>query len=79
MRVPGVLAARDFRRFWAGETVSLFGDQITLIALPLVAVLELHASAAQMGFLVQPRWRRTSCSRCTRVRGSTAAAAGARR
>ena len=51
MRVPDVLAERDFRRFWAGETVSLFGDQITLIALPLVAVLELHASAAQMGFL----------------------------
>jgi len=50
-RVPDVLAERDFRRFWAGETVSLFGDQITLIALPLVAVLELHASAAQMGFL----------------------------
>ena len=51
LRLPAVLAERDFRRFWAGETVSLFGDQITLIALPLVAVLELHASAAQMGFL----------------------------
>ena len=34
-----------------GETLSVVGDQITLIALPLVGVLELHASAAQMGFL----------------------------
>jgi MFS family permease len=51
LRLPGPLRERDFRRFWVGETVSLFGDQITLIALPLVAVLELHASAAQMGYL----------------------------
>jgi MFS family permease len=50
-RLPEVLRARDFRRFWAGETVSLFGDQITLLALPLVAVLELHANASQMGYL----------------------------
>ena len=51
LRVPVVLQEQEFRRFWLGETVSLFGDQITLIALPLVAVLELHASAAQMGYL----------------------------
>ena len=51
LRLPVVLRECQFRRFWAGETISLFGDQITLIALPLVAVLELHASAAQMGYL----------------------------
>jgi MFS family permease len=50
-RVPAVLGAHEFRRFWMGETVSLFGDQITLIALPLTAVLALHASAAEMGYL----------------------------
>jgi MFS family permease len=50
-RIPVVLRERDFRRFWMGETVSLFGDQITLIALPLTAVLALHASAAEMGYL----------------------------
>jgi MFS family permease len=50
-RIPVVLRERDFRRFWVGETVSLFGDQITLIALPLTAVLALHASAAEMGYL----------------------------
>ena len=41
-----------FRRFWLGETISLFGDQVSLIALPLVAVLVLDANAAQMGYLV---------------------------
>jgi MFS family permease len=50
-RIPSALRQRDFRRFWFGETVSLFGDQITLIALPLAGVLALHASAAEMGYL----------------------------
>lgn len=40
-----------FRRYWGAHTVSLFGDQISLLALPLVAVLVLDASAAQMGYL----------------------------
>jgi MFS family permease len=41
-----------FRRFWTGSAVSLFGDQITLIAVPLTAVLVLHANASQMGYLI---------------------------
>ena len=40
-----------FLKFWAGQTISVFGDAITLLALPLTAVLTLHASAAQMGLL----------------------------
>ena len=40
-----------FRRFFAGQAVSLVGDQVSLIALPLVGVLVLHAGAAQMGYL----------------------------
>ncbi|HKA27501.1 MAG TPA: MFS transporter, partial [Gaiellaceae bacterium] len=51
LRLPASLRERDFRRFWLGETVSLVGDQITLIALPLVGVLALHANALQMGYL----------------------------
>jgi len=43
---------RGFRRFWVGQSVSLFGDQITSIALPLTAVLVLHANASQMGYLI---------------------------
>jgi MFS family permease len=42
---------RDFMRLWAGETVSVFGSMVTYLALPLVAVLTLHASAFEMGVL----------------------------
>jgi MFS family permease len=46
-----LLRQAEFRNFWCAETVSLFGDQVTLIAVPLAAVLVLDAGASQMGFL----------------------------
>ena len=39
---------RSFRLFFLGQSASLVGDQVSFIALPLVGVLVLHASAAQM-------------------------------
>jgi MFS family permease len=42
---------RAFRQYFVGQGVSLIGDQVTLIALPLTAVLLLHAGPAQMGYL----------------------------
>jgi MFS family permease len=42
---------RDFVRLWAGQTVSVFGSQVTELALPFAAVLTLHATAFQMGLL----------------------------
>jgi len=44
-------ARSDFAAFWLGETVSLFGSQVTTLALPLTAALTLGANAAQMGLL----------------------------
>jgi MFS family permease len=44
-------AHADFLRLFASQSVSLFGSEITLIALPLTAVLVLGASPAQMGLL----------------------------
>ena len=41
----------DFRRLWLGQTISVFGDQVTQLGLPLVAVLTLGANPAQMGTL----------------------------
>jgi MFS family permease len=52
VRIPALLRERNFGRYWLGQTVSLFGDQITLIALPLTAVLVLDAGPAEMGYLV---------------------------
>ncbi|KOV69411.1 transporter [Streptomyces sp. MMG1121] len=47
---------RRFRRFWAGETVSQFGDRVTELALPLLAVGTLHASAVQVSWLTALVW-----------------------
>ena len=56
-RIPDLLRERSFRRYWSGQTISMFGDQISSIALPLVAVLPpLRASAAQMGYLAALIW-----------------------
>jgi MFS family permease len=41
----------DFRRLWIGETVSQFGTFVSQLALPLVAILVLHASTFQVGML----------------------------
>jgi MFS family permease len=54
--VPGLLRDRVFRRYWGASTISMFGDQISGIALPLAAVLALHAGAAQMGYLTALEW-----------------------
>ncbi len=42
---------RDFMRLWSAETVSQLGSQVTLLALPLTAILLLRASAFQIGLL----------------------------
>jgi MFS family permease len=50
--IPRLLVdAPDFRSLWLGQTISVFGDQITQLGLPLVAVLTLGADAGQMGTL----------------------------
>ncbi|WP_406447330.1 MFS transporter [Streptomyces sp. NBC_00876] len=47
---------RRFRRFWAGQTISQFGDRITELALPLIAVGALHAAAGQVALLTALVW-----------------------
>ena len=47
----GLLRHRDFRLLWGGETVSEFGSQVSLLAIPLVAVGTLAATPFQMGAL----------------------------
>jgi predicted MFS family arabinose efflux permease len=41
----------DFLKLWAGQTVSVIGSQVTVLALPTIAILQLHASAAEVGLL----------------------------
>jgi MFS family permease len=48
---PSLWRHRDFRHLWAAETVSQVGTQVTLVALPLLAVTLLRATPFQMGVL----------------------------
>ncbi|MFT2014800.1 MFS transporter [Streptomyces sp. 796.1] len=50
-KVPALLRQAPFRRYWTGQSVSLIGDQISMLALPLAAVVILDADAAEMGWL----------------------------
>jgi len=50
-RRPGLWHHADFRRLWIGETVSHFGTAISQLALPLVAILTLHATTFEVGLL----------------------------
>jgi Na+/melibiose symporter-like transporter len=52
----GALRNPEFRKFWIGETVSLVGTEVTRIALPLVAILSLGASAFEVGVLNAARY-----------------------
>ena len=47
---------RDFRRFWSAQAVSELGDRVTELALPLIAVVGLHASPRQVGLLTAAVW-----------------------
>lgn len=49
---PGPLLRQPgFRRLWFGQSVSELGSQVTVLALPLAAVVVLHASTLQVGLL----------------------------
>ena len=41
----------DFLKLWTAETVSVFGSQISALAIPVVAVVILHADALQVALL----------------------------
>ncbi|MGZ5203228.1 MAG: MFS transporter, partial [Telluria sp.] len=45
------LRSADFRRLWLSNTLTNFGAQITMLALPVCAALLLHATSSQMGEL----------------------------
>ena len=47
---------REFLKFWSGEGLSLFGTQVTNLALPLTAVLYFNATAQQVGLLRFLQW-----------------------
>src|SRR5437868_4848275 len=42
---------RDFMKLWTGETVSKLGSQVSLLAIPLIAITVLKASTFEVGAL----------------------------
>jgi hypothetical protein len=48
---PSTRRHRDFLLLWGGQTVSEMGTHVTVLALPLVAVVLLDASAFEVGLL----------------------------
>ncbi|MFF2847622.1 MFS transporter [Streptomyces sp. NPDC058001] len=50
-RRVGLLRERGFRLYWSAQSISLVGDEINILAIPLAAVVLLDAGAAEMGWL----------------------------
>jgi MFS family permease len=53
---PPLTSQPLFVRYWIGQTISVFGDQISALAIPLTAILALHASALEVGILASLTW-----------------------
>lgn len=49
--VSGLWRHADFLRFWAAQTASQFGAQVSALAVPLLAAVMLDATALEMGIL----------------------------
>ena len=48
---PSLWRQGDFMKLWSGQTISQFGDEITELAIPLLAINILGAGALEMGVL----------------------------
>lgn len=51
----GLWLSPDFMRLWAAQSISETGTQIGQLAVPLLAIGTLHASATELGFLTSAR------------------------
>ena len=48
---PSLWRQGDFMKLWTGQTISQFGDEITGLAIPLLATFTLHAGPLEFGIL----------------------------
>jgi predicted MFS family arabinose efflux permease len=55
-RRGGVLRQRNFRLFWAGESISEVGNSVALVVIPLVAIDTLHTSTFTVTVLTAMVW-----------------------
>ena len=55
-RRGGLLRQRNFRLFWAGESISEVGNSVTIVVIPLVAIDTLHTSTFTVTLLTATVW-----------------------
>ncbi len=55
-RRGGLLWHRNFRLLWLGETANQLGSAMAVVGVPLLAVIDLHASAFAVSALVAAGW-----------------------
>jgi MFS family permease len=55
-RPAGLWRHGDFMRLWTAQTISQFGTQVTLLALPIAAIVVLDASAFEVALLTALEW-----------------------
>lgn len=48
----GLRGHRDFLKLWTGQSASLVGGEVTVVAMPFIAIQLLDATAAQIGIMV---------------------------
>ncbi|MER6381348.1 MFS transporter [Streptomyces sp. NPDC001250] len=51
IREPSIFRQGNFLLLWSSQSISLFGTQLTYVALPLTAVVILHATPLESGIL----------------------------
>ncbi|GAA4175608.1 MFS transporter [Gryllotalpicola koreensis] len=51
MRETSVWRNRNFQRLWIGESLSQLGENLGTLAIPVIAVVMLHATAQEVGYL----------------------------
>jgi MFS family permease len=49
--LPSLWRHRDFKLLWGGQAISRLGSQVSILALPLVAIGPLHATTLEVGLL----------------------------
>ena len=50
-KLRGLWLDANFRRLWLGQVTSLFANELSYVALPLIAIVFLHATPIQMGVI----------------------------
>jgi predicted MFS family arabinose efflux permease len=55
-RRGGLLRQRNFRLFWAGESISEVGNSVTVVVIPLIAIDVLHTSTFIVTLLTAMVW-----------------------